>query len=152
MKKFQAVQKNIVVNFKNKGEAIEFIEKKPQYHYEEKNEWRYYDAYLGNSSTRFSTISGNTLIDAIEQYFKKIITSMGLYGASGYILKTVTLEKITEDKARLTITAYPFSTALVGFNNDMLKDDRLKTKTLDILDVTENEFEGKYEFELTKNI
>ena len=27
MKKFQAVQKNVVVNFKNKKEAIEFIEK-----------------------------------------------------------------------------------------------------------------------------
>jgi hypothetical protein len=149
MKKHLTVKGNIVTNFKSKESALTHLKAHPDETYQERNEWRYYNSNSQNSTTRYETITGDTFEKAVEASFEKITKHVGLYGASGYILKSVTITDNKNGTATLNIIGYSFSDALVGYKESMLTTENEKHISLEILDVEDGDIpNGKIEVEL----
>jgi len=151
MKKFIAKKGNTSICFKSEEDAKNYCAEHPEYNYEFRREWEYYDSEMRNSTTRYSRFSGNNLIDAIEQNFPQIMKTTRLYGASGYTLKSVKLQKIN-GATELIIESWPFSNALVGYSPKMCNKENLRKESIEIHGVENDEFvDHEYSFEIKKN-
>lgn len=152
MKKILAEKGNFKRSFINKESAKQFIKENPDYILVETNEWEFYNANSLNVYNRYERLNGDTLIEAIENDFERITKVTGLYGASGYFLKNVVLVDNNDSTATLTIKGYPFSKALVGFDESKLNDVNLKTIMLKIEGVESGDVpDGEYAFDIIKS-
>ncbi len=147
MRIHQAVKGNTKIRFSQEEAAQQFITENPGYEYEQSREWWYFDS---NASNRKVYISGPNLVVAIENNIVPILKCMGLYGPSGYTLKSARLYR-KDDKVFFEVEGWTFSEALVGFGEEPDKtptDDNAVQLRLEINNVSDDELEEEYIFEL----
>lgn len=107
----------------------------------EKTVWRYYAPYYTSGTANYREITGESLPDAIEKGFDRIIKDYDLGGVSGLKLKSVELQK-ENGYANLVIDFIPLGKLEAEFPEE--------TKVIKIEWVTDDEFRGEYTFTLNK--
>lgn len=150
MKKYVSKKGNSNMVFKERKSALEHVNNNENREYEEYSEWSYRRPF----ESRFAQsvyLRGESLEKSIEENFEKITQDVGIYGASGYTLDSVTLKDNFDGTATLIIRGWTFSNALVGFKESALSEENMRTAELKILEVEEGEIpNGKIEFEIKK--
>lgn len=151
MKKYKSVKDNTQMIFKNREDALNHVKENPDRVYKECDEWQYYNP-MARGSSPYTTISEKGekgIVGAIESSFKKIAEDVGLAGASGYKLDSVTLTDNNDGTATLNINGWSFSSALVGYNDSMVSEENIKKIHVEIRDVIDGDIpEGEYTFEM----
>lgn len=107
----------------------------------EKTVWRYYAPYYTSGTANYREITGETLIDTIEKGFDQIIKDYDFGGVSGLKLKSVKLQK-EDGYANLVVDFIP-----LGKLGKELSEEE---KAVKIEWVTDDEFQGEYDFEILR--